>query len=79
MPEETYHTDPETEEADVWSLVCSASSEDGDGWSRTTRRMEVAGGHVYQMQSEQINPDGSYSISQSSVFVPDVPKAYSIG
>lgn len=73
MPEETYHTDPETEETDVWSLVCSAWDEDM-GWFRSTKRMEVAGGYVYQMESQRRNPDISWSISQSSVFVPDAPK-----
>jgi hypothetical protein len=71
MPDETYHTDPGMEDADVWSLVCAAMEE---GYARTTKRMAVSGGYVYQMEAQQLNPDGSVSLSQSSVFVPDVPR-----
>jgi hypothetical protein len=53
----------------AWVLVCKASSQD-QGWMKSTKRMDVWGGAIYQMETQQRNLDGTYSLSQSSVFVP---------
>lgn len=41
-------------------------------WSKSTKAMEVPGGCIVQVSSEQKNPDGSWSIAEALTFVPDV-------
>jgi hypothetical protein len=53
----------------AWELVCKASSE-RQGWMKSTKRLTLRNGHLYQTETQQRNPDGSYALSQSSVFVP---------
>lgn len=58
--EDTRHFgDPET-----WELVCKAWNKKED-WMKSTKRMRVIGGWVYQMSTQQGN-----NIAETSVFVP---------
>jgi hypothetical protein len=43
-----------------------------DTWSKSTKAMEVPGGCLVQVSSEQRNPDGSWSIAEAVTFVPGV-------
>jgi hypothetical protein len=58
-------------EPDTWIVVAKASSESA-GFMKTTKKMAVPGGSIYQMETQQKAPDGSWALSQSSVFVPTV-------
>lgn len=54
----------------LWQVVARASSEE-EGWRKVTRRMALhPGGAIYQTETQQRNPDGSYALSQATVFVP---------
>lgn len=53
----------------AWTLVCKASSQ-AQGWMKSTKRMAVQGGAIFQTETQQRNPDGSYALSQATVFVP---------
>lgn len=65
VPDVQVYGDPHT-----WVVVSKASSV-RQGWMKTTKYMRVGSGRVYQMETQQTNPDGSYALSQSSVFVPE--------
>lgn len=54
-----------------WETVCRASSPE-EGWVRTTRRLQVNGGHLYQTETQQLTADGDRFSSQALVFVPAV-------
>ena len=68
---------------DVWELVCKASSKE-QGWMKSTKRMRVATGYIYQVSTE-FRATCSYktkeetlvesfsvtSCSESICFVPD--------
>lgn len=54
---------------DTWELICKASSQD-QGWMKSTKAMNVGHGVVIQVSTQQRNPDGSYAIAESTVFVP---------
>ena len=56
---------------DMFRLLCKASSE-SEGWMKSTKAMEVPGGCVVQVTTQQRNPDGSYSIAEALTFVPSV-------
>jgi len=57
-------------DVDLFQLLFKASS-DAEGWMKSTKAMEVAGvGCVVQVTTQQKNPDGSYSVAESLVFVP---------
>lgn len=56
---------------DLWRLLCKASSE-SEGWMKSSKAMEVPGGCVVQVTTQQLNPDGSYAIAESVCFVPGV-------
>lgn len=56
---------------DMFQLLCKASSEK-EGWMKSTKAMEVSGGCVVQVTTQQINPDGSYSLAEALTFVPNV-------
>ena len=49
---------------DLWKLICKASSEK-EGWMKSTKAMTVHGGVIIQVTTQQINPDGSYSLTDS--------------
>ena len=56
---------------DMFKLLCKASSED-EGWMKSTKAMEVSGGCVVQVTTQQKNPDGSYAVAEALSFVPGV-------
>ncbi len=56
---------------DMFRLLCKASSEK-EGWMKSTKAMEVSGGCVVQVTTQQRNPDGSYAVAEALTFVPNV-------
>ncbi|MEL6663360.1 MAG: hypothetical protein AAFR33_10175 [Pseudomonadota bacterium] len=58
-------------DGDMWQLLCKASSE-AEGWMKSTKAMQVAGGCLVQVTTQQRNPDGSYALAEAVTFVPDV-------
>lgn len=56
---------------DMFRLLCKASSQ-AQGWMKSTKAMEVHGGCVVQVTTQQKNPDGSYAVAEALTFVPDV-------
>jgi hypothetical protein len=65
------HGDP-----DAWECVCKASSE-GQGWMRSTKRMNVVDpatkqlrGWLYNVSHTQRNEDGTYALAEAVTFVP---------
>lgn len=58
-------------DGDLFRLLCKASSEN-EGWMKSTKAMEVHGGCVVQVTTQQTNPDGSYSVAEALTFVPHV-------
>jgi hypothetical protein len=57
---------------DLFQLLSKASSEQ-EGWMKSTKAMEIENiGCVVQVTTQQMNPDGSYSIAEALTFVPDV-------
>jgi hypothetical protein len=55
---------------DKWKLLCKASSE-SEGWMKSTKVMDVPGGCLVQVTTQQRNPDGSYAIAEALTYVPD--------
>ena len=43
-----------------------------EGWMKTTKAMQVRGGCLVQVSTQQRNPDGSYAIAEALTFVPNV-------
>lgn len=56
---------------DLFKLLCKASSQ-VEGWMKSSKAMEVPGGCVVQVTTQQKNPDGSYSVAEALTFVPGV-------
>ncbi len=56
---------------DLFRLLCKASSE-AEGWMKSTKAMEVVGGCVVQVTTQQRNMDGSYSVAEALTYVPGV-------
>ena len=56
---------------DLFQLLCKASSQ-AEGWMKSTKAMEVTGGCVVQVTTQQRNPDGSYAVAEALTFVPGV-------
>lgn len=56
---------------DMFALLCKASSQ-AEGWMKSTKAMEVPGGCVVQVTTQQRNADGSYAIAEALTFVPGV-------
>lgn len=56
---------------DTFKLLCKASSEN-EGWMKSTKAMEVPGGCVVQVTTQQKNPDGSYALAEALTYVPGV-------
>lgn len=56
---------------DMFQLLCKASSAN-EGWMKSTKAMEVLGGCVVQVTTQQRNPDGSYVVAEALTFVPSV-------
>jgi hypothetical protein len=59
---------------DMFQLLCKASSVK-QGWMKSTRAMEVRGGVVLQVTTQQRNIDGSYAVAEAVTFVPGVKVA----
>ena len=55
---------------DMFQLLCKASSK-AEGWMKSTKAMEVHGGCVVQVTTQQRNPDGSYAVAEAVTFVPN--------
>ena len=55
---------------DTFKLISKTSSQSG-GWIKSTRAMDCEGFVVVQVTTQQINPDGSYSIAEALTTVPD--------
>ena len=58
-------------DGDMFQLLSKASSEN-EGWMKSTKCMEVPGGCVIQVSTQQRNPDGSYAVAEALTFVPGV-------
>ena len=56
---------------DSFQLLCKASSQE-EGWMKSTKAMEVVGGCIVQVTTQQRNPDGSYAIAEALAYVPSV-------
>ena len=56
---------------DTYRLLCKASSQN-EGWMKSSKAMEVPGGCVVQVTTQQKNPDGSYAVAEALTFVPGV-------
>lgn len=56
---------------DMFALLCKASS-DNEGWMKSTKAMEVVGGCVVQVTTQQRNDDGIYSVAEDLTYVPGV-------
>ena len=63
---------------DLFQLLCKASSK-AEGWMKSTKAMEVPGGCVVQVTTQQRNDDGSYAVAEALTFVPDVVIANTAG
>lgn len=58
-------------DGDTFRLLCKASSEK-EGWMKSSKAMQVPGGCVVQVTTQQRNPDGGYVIAEALTFVPGV-------
>ena len=58
-------------DGDAWQLLCKASSEE-EGWMKSTKAMEMPGGVLIQVTTQQRNAYGSYAVAEALAFVPDV-------
>jgi hypothetical protein len=59
-------------DTNTFKLIAKASSLE-EGWMKSTKAMEIQGaGCVVQTTTQQRNINGSYSITDALVFVPDV-------
>lgn len=56
---------------DLFQCLSKASSE-SQGWMKSTKAMQVNGGCVVQVSTQQRNPDGTYALAEAIVFVPSV-------
>ena len=56
---------------DMFALLCKASSQ-AEGWMKSTKAMEVPGGCVVQVTTQQRNNDGTYAVAEALTFVPGV-------
>ena len=61
---------------DKFKLLSKASSEK-EAWMKSTKAMEVTGGCVVQVTTQQMNPDGTYSLAEAVCYVPGVQIATS--
>ena len=56
---------------DLFQLLCKASSE-AEGWMKSTKAMEIPGGCLVQVTTQQRNEDGTYAVAEALTFAPDV-------
>ena len=67
-------SDVEVVGGDMWRVLCKASSK-SQGWMKSSKAMEVPGGCLVQVTTQQKNPDGSYAVAEALAFVPGVKLA----
>jgi hypothetical protein len=58
-------------DSDTFRLLCKASSQ-AQGWMKSTKVCNVAGGCIVQVTTQQQNPDWSYSVAEALTYVPGV-------
>ena len=56
---------------DTFKLLCKASSQE-EGWMKSAKAMEVVGGCVVQVTTQQRNIDLTYSVAEALTYVPGV-------
>ena len=56
---------------DTFQLLCKASSQ-AEGWMKSTKAMQVTGGCVVQVTTQQRNEDGTYAVAEALTYVPGV-------
>jgi hypothetical protein len=56
---------------DSFQLLFKASSK-AEGWMKSTKALEVEGGCLVQVTTQQRNPDGSYALAEALAYVPGV-------
>lgn len=56
---------------DMFQLLCKASSK-SEGWLKSTKAMEVVGGCVVQVTTQQIGASGDWAVAEALCFVPGV-------
>lgn len=56
---------------DMFQLLCKASSQ-AEGWMKSTKAMQVPGGCVVQVTTQQRNHDGTYAVAEALTYVPGV-------
>ena len=56
-------------DGDTFKLLCKASSQE-QGWMKSTKVCNVAGGCIVQVTTQQKNPDGTYSVAEALTYVP---------
>jgi hypothetical protein len=56
---------------DTYRLLCKASSSN-EGWMKSSKAMQVPGGCVVQVTTQQRNEDGSYAVAEALCYVPGV-------
>lgn len=56
-------------DGDLFKLVSKASSQK-EGWMKSTKVMDVSGGCVLQVTTQQRNPDGSYAVAEALTYIP---------
>ena len=56
-------------DGDTFRLLCKASSQE-QGWMKSTKVCNVAGGCIVQVTTQQRNPDGSYAVAEALTYVP---------
>lgn len=56
---------------DLFQLLSKASSQK-EGWMKSTKAMDVPGGVVVQVTTQQRNPDYTYAVAEAVTFVPGV-------
>ena len=59
---------------DMFRLLCKASSENEE-WMKSTKAMEVPGGCVVQVTTQQRNHYGADAVAEALTFVPGVKLA----
>jgi hypothetical protein len=58
-------------DGDMFQLLCKASSE-AEGWMKSTKAMNVGGGCVVQVTTQQRNADFTYAVAEALTYVPGV-------
>jgi len=56
-------------DGDAFALLLKASSK-RQGWMKSTKAMNVPGGVLVQVTTQQKNADGSYAVAEALAFVP---------